>query len=523
MTILASVALGILFFIIPFLTGNIYSLISDKKKVGIAGLYFSGVAIVCAGLFVMQMAIIKFKFSFFQVTNAYHTYFMTLMVLGIVAFFWKLLKEKTINWDIVWEKRFWWIYGLILLQGILYIVLKNPYFESNALLETTNITMETETIYQYNAYSHLPAVVGFPLANKLMFLPILYAYVSNVFGLSPAILFNFIVPAVTFLGFYGVMILWVQRLAKEHHMKWQRVLAVLLVVVQVGDSWMHFTSFRILHEGYSGEAMFFGVLFVYALYELKNNGYLTGLACIGAFPGLVKYSAVTDFLKGFSGYWKDAATYGGMLLLYILAVSIYVLKQKRASLHLFNLNLTICVLACEIWTSVMGRPKKIWRKVADGAMLIVCLMLCGNITIISDATTWRTNPYGIGENEYVVLETLAKESDDEQIRVMACKEVNSYICRGDFPMVPVVGYDISGGKTVWYSYETYEENYRELFNCIQYPSEETESEIMRLKDEILIDYVVLKRVTEKLPIENNDELKCVLETPSYLVYSVDKK
>ena len=170
--------------------------------------------------------------------------------------------------------------------------------------------------------------------------------------------------------------------------------------------------------------MFFGVLFVYALYELKNKGYLIGLACIGAFPGLVKYSAVTDFLKGFSGYWKDAATYGGMLLLYILAVSIYVLKQKRVSLHLFNLDLTICVLACEIWTSVMGRPKKIWRKVADGAMLIVCLMLCGNITIISDATTWRTNPYGIGENEYVVLETLAKESGDEQIRVMACNEVN---------------------------------------------------------------------------------------------------
>ena len=523
MTILASVAVSILFFIIPFFVGNIYSLILGKKKIGIAGLYFSGMAIVYAGLFVIQLAVIKFKFNFSLVTKVYHIYFLTLIVLGVIAFLWKLLKEKTIKWDIAWEKRSWWIYGLILLQGILYIVLKNPYYENNALLETTNITMATETIYQYNAYSHLPAVAGFPLANKLMFLPVLYAYLSNVFGISPALLFNFIVPAVTFLGFYSVMILWVQRLAKEHNMKWQRLLTVLLVVIQVGDSWMHFTSFRVLHEGYSGEAIFFGILFVYGLYELKNKSYLICMACIAAFPGLVKYSAVTDFLKGFGGYWKDAATYGGMLLLYILAVAVYVVKHKKVGIHLFNLNLTICLLACEIWTSVMERANTRWRKGADGAMLFICLLLCGNITIISDATAWRTNPYGIGENEYEVLEMLSKESNDEAIRVIACEDVNRYICRGDFPIVPVVGYDINGGNTVWYSYETYDENHRELFECIEYPSEKTESEILRLKDEILIDYVVLKRVTEKLPIDNTDELKCVLETPSYLVYAVDKK
>ena len=36
-------------------------------------------------------------------------------------------------------------------QGILYIGLKNPYFENNALLETTRVTLETGTIYKYNA------------------------------------------------------------------------------------------------------------------------------------------------------------------------------------------------------------------------------------------------------------------------------------------------------------------------------------------------------------------------------------
>lgn len=523
MTIVVSLGLTALFIIVPFLVGNIYSVMLRKKTIGISGLYFSGMAIVYAGLFALQMAIIKFKFDFQMVMKVYHIYFAILITLGMLAFLWKLFKEKNIKWDIIWSKNAMYIYGLIALQGILYIALKNPYFENNALLETTQITMKTETIYEYNAYSLLPAVAGFPLANKLMCLPVLYSYLCVVFGVKPAILFNFILPAVTLLGFYFIMTMWVQRLAKEHSMKWQRLLLTLLIVVWVGDSWNCATSFRILHEGYSGEAIFFGILSAYALYELKNKRYLIGAVCVATFPGLVKYSTVIDLLKGFSGYWQEAATYGGMLLLYVIAVMISIFCNKKVSLHLLNLNLTISLIGYGIWMKVIESETVKRRKAANAVVLICFFILCGNISIISGATKWRSNVYGVPKEEYEILETLAKENNGETIKVMAYDDVSRWICRLDLPIVPVVGYDKDGQNTGWYSYETYDENLCKLWECIQNPSDDMESVLMSLKEEIAMDYVVIKRITEKNPIQDNPSLKCVAETPSYLAYSVDKK
>ena len=45
---------------------------------------------------------------------------------------------------------------------------------------------------------------------------------------------------------------------------------------------------------------------------------------------------------------------------------------------------------------------------------------------------------------------------------------------------------------------------------------------MLFKEDIEFDYVVIKRVTEYLPIRDNEKIKCVFESPYYLVYSVDK-
>ena len=218
MTVLLIIGLILLFFSVPYLVGNMYVVFLRKKDMGIVATYLSGMVIVYALLTVLQIVIIKFKLDFYKVTGMYNLMFIGLVFMGLIGLFIRLFKDKAMRWDIHLSKKTLWVLVPVILQGILYIVLKNPYFENNALLETARITMETGTIYEYNAFTGTKSVAGFPLSNKLMFLPMLYAYLSGITGVDLALLFNFVMPTVTFVSFYLVMLLWMQKLAEEFYM-----------------------------------------------------------------------------------------------------------------------------------------------------------------------------------------------------------------------------------------------------------------------------------------------------------------
>lgn len=523
MSILISIGIITLFFCIPFMTGNIYALIFRKKTQGIATAYLSGLAIVYAGLLVLQMIFVKFKFDFCAAERVYHIYFLLLSAVGMVCLIIRGVIKQAPKADIVWSKKAWWIYALIALQGLLYIGLKNPYFENNSLWELAKITMQTGTIYEYNAFSGLQTIAGFPLSNKLMFLPVLYAYISSVFGVNVAWIVNYIMPIVTFVSFYLIMILWLQKLAEEEKTKWTRLLVSLICVLQVGDAWSHSTAFRILHTGYTGEAIFFGVLFAYCLYEIKNKRYLISAICLATFPGLVKYDALFVFIKEFGVYWKEMAYYSGMAALFIIAIVLYSHRNKKVSTHLLNLNLTICLECVRIWERVVFAEEKRMKKICNGAILAALLLLCGNVTMVSDATEWRSNVYGVTKTEYELLEELAYEPvEGGKVLVLAHDNINRWICRLDFPIETIVGYDYAHNATDWYSYEEYDDKHIQAWETI-HMQDGLLMEIDEVTDNFEMDYIILERITQILPIRDNPDYTCVIEGEDYLVYSVDKK
>ena len=523
MTALIVCSVVLLFFLVPFLTGNIYGAVFAKQKLGVVSTYLAGVATIYAFLTVMQFVVIKFKFDFLKVSEIYQILFAVCVSLGLLCFLWRVFKDKSIRWDVIWNKKKLWILGIILLQGVLYIVFKNPYFENNALFETTRVTMETGTVYEYNAYTGQKAVAGFPLSNKLMFLPMFYAYVCTTFGIDGSILFNYILPIVTFVSFYALMILWIQKLGKEYGIKWEMLVLLLVWIVQVGDGWKESVAFRILHSGYMGEAIFFGVLLPFAAYMFKNRCYLIGMVAVTTFPGLVKYDAVVDFVKGFQKYWEDGAKSSGMLIIYVLAVVFFLWKYRKWSWHLLSLNLTIMFSISLLWDERVSKVENKRKKWITAGVFLLVIMMCGNIRLISDATMWRSNVYGVPEAEYEVLKHLDEENSGEEIRVVACDDLVKWIKRAGFSMTPVIGYDLGGTEIGWYSYETYDENYQKFWKNVNYAMSDMEEQLMIFTDEIDTDYILVKRITTEIPIQDNEEIKCVYDTPAYLVYSVDKK
>ena len=523
MTILISVGIIALFFCIPYLTGNIYALMLRKKTTGIVGTYLSGLAIVYLGLLALQMAFIKLRFDFEYAAKMYHIFFLALGVLGFVCLLIRATKKHSLKMDIVWTKKAWWVYVLILVQGVLYIVFKNPYFENNSLWETAKITMQTGTIYEYNAFSGLQTVAGFPLSNKLMFLPVLYAYISTVFGVNVAVIVNYIVPVVTFVSFYLVMILWVQKLAQEEKINWTRMLVALICIIQVGDAWSHSTAFRVLHTGYMGEAIFFGILVPYVLMGMKNKCYLIAGAGLLAFPGLVKFDALMIFIKEFGTYWKEMAYCSGMTVLCIISIALYIRRSKKISPHLLNLNLTICLEFCHVWEYVVSGEENRRKSVCNGGVLVALLLLCGNMTVVSDATEWRSNLYGATKTEYEILKQFSDEiAEGKAVSVLAHDDINKWICRLDFPIDTIVGYDYAHNATDWYSYEDYDEEHIQAWETI-HVLDGLLMEIDDVTEKFDIDYIILERITEILPIRDDPDYKCVIRDEEYLVYSVDKK
>ncbi len=528
MTFLAALGLILVLFICPFCTGNLYSLVFGKKQLGLVESYLSGMAILYAILFVIQLAIIKFKFDLVKAGDVYTVLFITCLVLGTLCFLWNLKKHKSMyRCSFEWKKN-WFVYVLILLQVVLYIVLKNPYFENNALLETTRVIMETGTIYEYNGYTGLVAVNGFPLSNKLMLLPVLYAYLCNVFGISPAVLFNFILPIVTCVSFYLVMSLWLKKIGEESGISYRFLMCGLIFIVQVGDGWSQLTAFRVLHAGYTGEAIFFGVLFAYLLYSIKNRRYLIVMACITAFPGLVKYDMVFDFVKYFSRYYDEWKSHGGLLIIFVVAVIYNVIRNKKFGLYLLNLNLTIAIFFAQMWNLIMEQEKEIWKKRVGGTILILLLFVCGSFQMVSGATAWRSNVYGVPKEEYELINALAMISEEENtslenINVMAHDNLGRWIMRMDTELVPVVGYDLGGQDIRWYSYETYDESHKKVWHSVHNVTHDMAEEIVEISEEIPIDFVVVEKITDYIPLYEDTSLKWVMDTPSYIVYSVDKK
>ena len=116
MTALIVCSVVLLFFLVPFLTGNIYGAVFAKQKLGVVSTYLAGVATIYAFLTVMQFVVIKFKFDFLKVSEIYQILFAVCVSLGLLCFLWRVFKDKSIRWDVIWNKKKLWILVIILLQ-----------------------------------------------------------------------------------------------------------------------------------------------------------------------------------------------------------------------------------------------------------------------------------------------------------------------------------------------------------------------------------------------------------------------
>lgn len=524
MTIIKTLGVILVFFFLPFFVGNIYNFVLKNRKSVAIETYFRGMICLYAGLLFIQLFVAKFGWNFSKTVLIYHIYFLFAGVLGGLLFIRNLLREQRKCKKVFAEKKVWILYLLILIQGILYIGLKNPYFENNALWETARTVLETQTIYECDAFTGQTVAAGFPISNQLMFLPVLYAYISQTFNIELHVIFNFIMPVVTFLGYYSVMHLWCQKLSESDRFSYSRILGCILLLTQVGDFWTETTAFRVLHSGYMGEAIFFGGIFLYAIYELKNRRYIIPVVSVITIPGLIKYDLFFDFIKEFPKYHRQYVYAGGMLAIYMISCIYLVWKYRKMKMELLNYNLIIGIALCEMWDMICRKKKEKYQKISGAILLFCVILLSGNMTFLSYQTEFRSNVYGADKEEYELLCTLEELTDDEEVLwVQGHTEFSKWIRRVGKKTKTSIAANIEADSTLRYSFEKMDESTAVLWDALNHPANSMESDLLECVEKVPMDYIVMKRITDSLPIQDNLYFRYAFATSSYLVYQVDKR
>lgn len=514
---------------VPYMIGNICAIKKTVKKTSVVEKYLNGMVFILSILLVLQAVFIKFKFDFGKIEKTYTTVISVLIILGILGLALCIVRKKGLKFPLkgfVKNKGSFAALILIIVQVIINVGLYNTYYENNATIETARTILQTGTIYQYGSFTGRIATYAFPLSNKLMILPVLYAWLSDLFHVDVAVVMGICVPIMTISLMYAVVVLWVKKIYPDDMQKQNRFMLLYIMLVWFGDYIQYATPFRVLHMGYSGEAILFGILLPYAFYRLKEKKYSIPMLTLFTIPALIKFDAIVVFLKDIVSYFYRVNTGGGYLLLWILAI-VYLWARGK---HKISLQ-TPCILItiAEGMTETVEQCKNNMKKYKAAPMVIVSLVvfLAGTMRILPHEISKRDNVYSIDSEEMDVLTFLEDDYVQEGKAgvpiVLAADQLNKWIRRMDVSAQPLLGYAIDGYDINWYSYEGYSDEKLAARALMNTYCNDANKEFIDTLNRVECDYYIFykKYVLEREIDRIADGLgaKIIYDDGKYLVYS----
>lgn len=191
MNIFMLLGMAILMGIIPFFIGNGILVVAARRHYSCSLAYICGClgCIVISG--VTQLYAIMTHASFTMYKN------LCLLLWGFVAV-WGVLctifmnKKVCVNKDKM--QGVWKPLACLLLFGTCMLLFSMPDLTDSFILETTQTTLATDTIYEYNSFTGMEIAEGMPIRQKILTLSFLYAILSKTFLVSPERIVYFYIP-----------------------------------------------------------------------------------------------------------------------------------------------------------------------------------------------------------------------------------------------------------------------------------------------------------------------------------------
>ena len=260
--------------------------------------------------------------------------------------------------------------------------------------ETAAVTLLSDTLYEYSAFTGEKMVAGQPIFNKIQLMPVFYASVSRVSGVPLWILTGVLVPLLVFAcNIFLVCRLSLKLFGSDERLRLVFVLGYLWMLVAgtyVPDVGIPVTlGYAILRMGYSGWAVCYGIVIPAAFLCLSEKKYVKALITLIPVPGLVRPDKILFSLLDPVNTVKSINNAGKIFFLYILALLVLFLfsfkDKKKIPVIVFFFPAVTVAYTVAMGSAFLSKKKE------------YVALIAGSFIVILSATGLR--PYADGHIE----------------------------------------------------------------------------------------------------------------------------
>ena len=159
--------------------------------------------------------------------------------------------------------------ALVFLAQVVSFFFFYPDTRADATVETVVTTLSSDLIYENHPYMGTPFVYGITFRGKLVTLPLFYAYLKLITGSRAVTIVYRLGPFMCLLLNYAVYGIWIDQFteqAGERSRKKALCFLVLGLLNLCGSFSEDSVFYYLIHRGFRGETIVFGVILPYVLY-----------------------------------------------------------------------------------------------------------------------------------------------------------------------------------------------------------------------------------------------------------------
>jgi len=263
-------------------------------------------------------------------------------------------------------------------------------FVNDDIIEIVYTSVSTDTYYEYSSLTGDRMVNGLPIFNKVYVMPMFFTVICKVFGTNPYILGAVFMPLIVYI----LNLLLVHQIAKEtgtdNIILFMNLYIVWLICgTYLPDFGIPVTwGYAVLRNGYSGYAVFYGVLVPLAVLLLIKKKYLKALCACTPAVSLVRIDRVFyAFADGFNTYGiiNQAGKLAAVYFVSILAAwTLFKTTNKKTP---FLLLLTPGLFSVYVITALCACIKDKKEKIIAITGVVFVLLTCVNFSPYKGAET----------------------------------------------------------------------------------------------------------------------------------------
>lgn len=144
---------------------------------------------------------------------------------------------------------------MVIAQVLMVLFRTSVFLEYDETLETVVSFLKTDRIYEVNPLTGQPYELGMPMRLKILCLPAIYAFLTQVTKASPELITWHVIPIITLLGAYLAYASLARILFRENRFHRLLFMAMVALLVFVSDCAYGAEGFGILHGGFQGTSI----------------------------------------------------------------------------------------------------------------------------------------------------------------------------------------------------------------------------------------------------------------------------